>query len=963
MLNSFAVRLLAGASVFAAPFWAAQAAEAQAATETQAPAGAATVERTTAGPDEEMQFTDRVVVTGSRLGDTGFTTPTPVTQFDREVLDQQPAVSLGDVLSQMPTFRASTGPSQNQRNVGAGQNTLDLRGLGRGRTLVLVDGHRFTPTNADGSFDTNMIPAGLIERIDVVTGGASAAYGSDAVSGVVNVILKERLQGIQGTVQYGIAEQGDQHQPLLSLAAGMSFADGRGQILIGGDIAESSGVSTIYERDWGQQEGGLIAYGGARAAGLPSRAFLADVSYSAQSAGGLITSGPLRGIAFGPGGAPYNFNFGTVYSNLMVGGDNPGHMNPFGNWPLDTPIKRRAVLGRISYDLSDAATIYADVNYGYSEGTGFTSFHQGAWVIGRDNPFLPESVRAQMVTRGLTTINVGRVLTTVDRGGYPQLFTRETVRGVVGVKGTVFDDWDWNVAYQLGRNVTDQFVYNMIRPANYAAAVSVVTGANGVPTCAPIATNPNLNATTRRNVQPGCVPFNLFGAGSASQEALNYITGTAYQGQGYNREGVSAELRGSPFSSWAGPVQLAVGAERREDSLSNTADIDSINQINAFYNNQIYGGSQTVTEAFAEVGVPLAADQPLLNALDLNAALRRTDYSISGEVDTWKVGVTYEPIEELRFRVTKSRDIRAPDLGQLYALTGSGVNVASFLNPINGQTGALNTSTAGNLGLKPELADTLTWGVVAQPSWGILNGLSASIDFYNIKIDGAIGAVPATQVLTNCQAGQTQYCAFITFDNTPFGIANIASTSVNLSELEATGFDYEIVYKVPLDLLPFQLPGDLDLRLIGSHVSELTSTAPGSAPVERAGSLQNNGVPEWTANFSASYTLDKLSVNLGARYVSESLYDSTLIGPDAAGYNPALSNSIADNVFPAEAYWSLGASYNLIDEGDRKLQVFGQINNLFDKDPPVFAAIAVNSGGNPYDVVGRRFVGGVRFKY
>ena len=163
--------------------------------------------------------------------------------------------------------------------------------------------------------------------------------------------------------------------------------------------------------------------------------------------------------------------------------------------------------------------------------------------------------------------------------------------------------------------------------------------------------------------------------------------------------------------------------------------------------------------------------------------------------------------------------------------------------------------------------------------------------------------------------------------------------------------------------MPLQLPGELSLRLIGSHMDKLTSTAPRAPLIDRAGSLQNNGVPDWTANFTASYKLDGLAVNLGARYIAESLYDSTLVGPDSSNYNPASANSIADNVFPAEVYWNLGASYDLVDSAGSKVQIFGQINNLLDKDPPVFAAVAINSGGNPYDLVGRRFVAGVRFKY
>lgn len=905
------------------------------------------------------QSVEQVVVTGTRLGG-DFSAPTPVTSIGSAELANSAVVTVADLVNNVPSFRLTNTPTESQKFFGGGQNQLDLRGLGTVRTLVLLDGNRFTPTNNTATVDTNMIPTGLVDRVDVVTGGASAAYGSDAVAGVVNFVLKKDIEGIQGTIQYSTSQYGDSRNPYLSLAAGTSFAGGKGHVILGIDASKNSGVGTLYSRNWGRSQPGLIAYGSSRPSGTPASAFSENVTYSQQSAGGLIKSGPLKGVAFGPGGTPYNFDYGTPYSNLMVGGSNPG-MNPFGNWSIEIPTKRIAGLGRVSYELTPDIQAYLELNYGFDEGDGTDTFQQNSFIISSGNPYIPASVQAAMTADKLSTITVGRVLT--ETGGLHQHDTHETVGGRVGFVGEVFGDWDWDASYQFGRTYNLAAVTGPTNLANYNAAVDAVMGNNGAPVCAPLASNPNLTAAMAAKVAPNCAPFDVFGQGSPSADSLAYISGTAWGHQTLQQQDLAANLKGAPFSSWAGPINLATGIEYRTESVSNVSDPTSAIVGWSTANGGFYSGKESVTEGYLEFDVPLANDLPLAKSLDLNGAMRETYYSLSGYANTWKIGLTYEPTSELRLRGTRSRDIRAPNLGELFASSGSGIAVASAFNPINGQTGVLNASSSGNTSLVPEKADTTTLGVAYQPEW--MPGFTASLDWYSIDVKDVIAAVSATSVLNNCAAGKTQYCSAITFNNSQFGIANIAQEPYNLNGLSTEGLDFELGYTVPLQDLSPSIAGTLSLRALGTYVTSLKTTLPnGGGSTDYAGSL-SGGVPSWVWNVNLAYQLNRFSANLNAHFVTGSHYSATNVGPDSSSYSPALSKSIADNRFPPMVYFNLGASYDLVPGADAdkpSLQIFGGIDNLVNTQPPAYAAIAI-TGGNPYDLVGRVFKMGVRFAY
>jgi iron complex outermembrane recepter protein len=908
-----------------------------------------------------------IVVTGSRLGASGFTTPTPVTVLGTAKIATRAPGTIADVVNQIPSFRQTSGPSQSQRfSANNGQNNLDLRGLGPTRTLMLIDGRRQSTT------DTNVIPIALVDRVEVVTGGASAAYGSDAVAGVVNFVLKDKLDGIQGSAQYGITSRGDGAEPSINLAAGTSFADDRGHVLAGLDYDDNHGIGRIYERAWGREQAGLVSFGSAASrGGLPAQGFLPGITYSAQTPGGVITSGPLKNTAFGPGGAPFAFDQGTVYSNVMQGGSNPG-MNPGGNFPIEVPLKRLATLAKASFDVSDNFKVYAQGAYAEVKGYAYTSYLQlPSIIVSINNPYLPSETRAAAIAAGVNpatgTLNVGRTFT--ELGGYDQFTDRKTLRGVVGASGKVLGGWKWDVSYQYARTKDTLYDPTDVLVSNLQQAAYAVRDGSGNIVCGNVASNPNLSASSRAliasfqqlNPSAQCAPMNIFGYGSPSAASLKYITGAGLKNSSTSTDVLqvaAANVSGSPFSTWAGPVELALGGEYRTEKLHAVTDALSLIQAWGTNNGAHFQGDLNVKEAYVELGVPLAKDMPFAHSLDLNAAGRYTDYSTSGSVETWKVGLTYEPVRSIRLRVTRSRDIRAPNLTDLYS-QGATVLISNIVNPINNQTGLLTTIPQGNPDLKAEKADTLTGGIVFQPTASWLRGFRASVDYYSIKVAGVITSYTAQEVLRRCAAGESSFCNFIGFNGSQFGIASMVLEPFNLNKLNTSGLDIELSYRMPLDKMG--LPGALTLHGLATHVFHLKTTD-STGTIDRAGSLQQNGVPAWTANVDLTYQLGGFSSTLTGRYFSAVKYDATLIGPDSPNYNPALSNSINDNTMPSRTYFDLALSYDVINDQRHKLEFFTTVTNLFDKQPP-YNAFLVSSGGNPYDLIGRTYKVGVRFAY
>jgi len=941
------------------------------------PAYAQTQPATPAGQTEEL---GEVVVTGTRIRTPGAVSPTPLTVLGQEQIDQVAPSTVDDFLAHIPQFRQDSGPTQVTRNSGSvstGQSFADLRGLGAQRTLVLVDGQRPVPTNAQGTTSTSTIPLGLVSRVEVVTGGASAAYGSDAVAGVTNFILKDHLEGFQGSLFGGLSQRGDNQDMGVSLADGFAALDGRLHVVAGLDYDDNRGVGNIYSRSWSRVEpgnsGNPLAFGAARPAGTPANGWANGVEYATQTPGGVIntartaagtSSSVLNQLAFNPDGSTYKLVRGPVFGNLMINSSSNPLATPIAQWSLKDPLRQVASLVRATYDVTDDTQAFVQASYAYSHIFAISQYHQTATdTILSSNPYLPSGVRSLMTANNLTQFDMGRVDT--EWLGTTGDNTSATVQISTGLKGKVFGQFHWDVTYNYGRSVLDSSVYGT-REANLAAAEYAVLDANGNIVCGALATNPNFatnrqtNTITPAKVQPGCVPLNPFGVGNSSAAARAYVAGLEYTQDVMLRHDVALNLGGPLVDLPAGELSLATGAEYRYDSLEQSADPLQRLGLYSSGNNQAFFGLNDVKEVYAELDVPVLKNLPAIRSFNINTAARFTDYRTSGSVTTWKFGGTYEPVGGLRFRVTRSRDIRAPALFDLFN-QGAFSATGSFTNPFNGQSARLPTQTAGNPSLTPEKADTLTTGVTYEPHDGWFSGGHVSVDYYRIKVRDVIASVAAADSVTRCFQGVSSYCSAITFDNSTFGIAKVLSQPFNQSLLDVEGIDLEAGYSHPLRALG--LPGALELTTFATYLKHSRTTdraGPSGVTTDYAG--YQTAQPKWVVSAFVNYHLDPVAVGLEARGFSSIGYSPLYIGPDQAGYSPTLPNSISENRFPGFVYLNLNTTYDFQARG-LKFQLFGNVNNLLDRDPPAYAIAAINLGGNPYDYVGRTFKAGVRLSF
>ena len=880
---------------------------------------------------------EQIVVTGSRLP-AGVKAPTPLTVLGSQAIEDRNPVTIGEVLQQIPSFGAIDSPNTaGVTSRGGGQINPDLRGLGQSRTLVLINGRRHVPTATTGSVDLKVVPTLLVDRVEVVTGGASAAYGSDAVSGVVNIVLKNDLKGIRATVSGGISGQNDADERRLSLAGGTSFAGGRGHLMAGFDYVKVGGIGPQTTRDWGRRDVGLITNPGFATNGLPNFIISPNVHSAITTPGGLIVSGPLKGIAFGPNGSTYTYNLGQVFGSTMIGGDG-ANQNENLLALLGTPTESINGLASARFDVTPDVQLFAELSGGFSD-TGGASQEQrdrGNLVIRRDNAFLPASVRSLMVANNLQTITIGRVSN--DLGKIKLDRDDGTYEAVAGVTAH-FGAWSADAYAQYGKNIYNlDFGPNNRKQVEYLNAVdAVVDPATGNIVC--------------RSRAAGCIPVNVFGDGSL---ALNpYVNGSAIFRLVTTQSVAAANLRGTPFSTWAGPVALAVGAEARRDHAVGTADPIS-QRVNA--NGSVGGwllgnqlpevGTIKVFEAYAEAQAPLARD------LSINGAVRRTHYSLSGTVYTWKAGATYVPFEGLRLRATRSRDIRAPNIAELFENGGS--SNTNVFDPVLGRSVQIREISAGNPNLKPEKADTLTAGVVFQPAF--LKRLTASIDFYDIKIRDAIATLGAPTLAQGCFAGNALYCQSITF-NPDGSIAFITNTRLNLAQAATRGVDFELNYSRPRTF-----GGNLSAKLLATRVLKLTSTTPAGVQ-DRLGQVSNfnrtAGVPKWVGDAFLDYDRGPVHLGLQARFIGPGVFGTIL-------HEGTGANSVNRNSVPAFLYLNPSASYRFELGEHRSVELFTAVNNLLDKDPPMIpsgAAGGINessTNGQFYDVVGRFFRFGAR---
>ena len=875
-----------------------------------APASAQTAPERT---DAETQADSDIIVTGSRIQRSGYDAPTPTIVIGETELRQGNRVNVGAVLNDMPGFRATFNPSTTAGSTSPGLFAADFRGLGSVRTLTLIDGHRFS-----GSADLNSVPSSLIKRVDVVTGGASAAYGSGAVAGVVNIILDDKLKGLRVGTLAGMSSRGDGARYGADAAFGTQFADGRGHFMIGGEYLDEKG---ILNRDGRPKiRSGLFQ----RADG--SVIIAQNVKSTQFNTNGSILNGtgvPYR-LVFNSNGSISPFPVGSeTVGGSTIGG---GGQNMFDYVPVYTPYQRANVFARVSYDVTDSLKIWATGSYARVWGDVPLYPQSVNPVIMPDNAFLTADARATLASRNIGAFVLGRYLDDVGPGRTMRLKSaRRNLEGAIGFDGTFGNGWKYNGYYDHGETRQDQRLYNQTIAKNFANAVDAVL-VNGTAVC-------RINAVTVTD--PNCKPINLFGNGNISNDALGYAFGSSHLIATSVLDAAGASVSGQPFSTWAGAVDVVVGTDWRwEKQIINY--IDPLSRANALglLNSSGNNGGFNVKEFFGEVSVPLL-NIPDVVKLDVNGAARYSDYSTSGGIWSWKGGGTARFDNGLLLRGVYSRDIRSPGINE-YFLTRS-TSQRNVQDPFNSNLLIQNVAiyTGGNVNLQPETSHTLTIGGSYSPRFA--PRLNMSVDYYKIKIKNVITTVPAENFIQQCYKqtpGDNTCGGLVVRDNGV--LKSITGTYVNLAYYDTAGIDFDVSYRAPVG------NGSLTFRGIAIHVMHLRInnflSVTDVAGVVRAETPFST--PNWRFTAAVTYEDSNFGVDLRSRYVGGGVYSR-----DAA--LPIVNNDVS-----ARTYFDLG-----LQAKAKQFTWFVNVNNLFDVAPPLTPYATQH-----YDMIGRYITTGVKLK-
>lgn len=895
-------------------------------------------------PGDADKIGDDIVVTGSRIVVNGFQQPTPVTVLGAAEISRQAPVTIADYLNKMPSFGGTTSAKNPAINVaGGGTEFVNLRNLGVTRTLVLLDNRRVVEATTTGGVDTVTMPQNLIKRVEVVTGGASAAWGSDAVAGVVNFVLDRDYQGLGVNIDTGVSQRADNGYFKANIIGGTSFAGGKGHIVAEFDYANTPEGVDLKDRNFFKSRAVVNNPAYTATNGQPMRITVNNTGPSNVSPGGVITSGPLRGTQFlGPNGTPAPYNFGTQSGLLQYGGDVDDTVGQ--NRSISTALNYKNFFAHADYDITSNVTAYVEGFYGksnYDENGYLFYLRQGNLPISVNNAYLDPTIRSQLVAQGQTTFMLGK--DTVDLGPPTSHNTRDVWRAVVGLNGQIGDSWKWHAYYTHGEVTAKLYAYNDTIISKFLEAVDAVRDP---------ATNAIVCRSTLTNPTNGCAPLNVFGVGVASDAAKAYTHGTAYQRSNVQLDVASFDATGTLFSLPAGDVSIAFGGDYIRNQASSTQDALALARQYAVQNFQPFSGKRDVKEGFLETVIPILKDVPLAQRLEFNGAVRLTDYSTSGNVVTWKIGLSDQVTDDLRVRGTLSRDIRAPTLNDLFS--GGILTQQPVLDPFTNKTYPQYTNARGNPDLRPERGETLTAGVIYSPSF--LKGLSLSIDYYRISLKGAITSISAAQELQYCFEGQQQYCQYIHRDSTD-AITSIDTVPINAASLRTHGWDFEVDYRHALGA------GRVEFRALANYVPFFRQVDAIGNVTNFAGQIGdlNPGEPKLRGNITTYYEIGRYSLALNAHILGGAkLQNAWVSGVD-----------VDDNTVPSYATFDLSGSINF-DVGGRTLKLTLGIDNLLDKDPidvPVIPATVQYSapglGGryDLYDPLGRRFRIGVRTKF
>ncbi len=1002
---------------------------------------------------------EEIQITGSRVRTTdGMAAPTPVTAITlTELTDIDPGGIVSEQLGTLPQF---FGTQSAQRGGGAlfgsaGGSFLNMRSLGANRTLVLLDGSRVVPGDKAGSVNVDTLPTALIRTVDVVTGGASAAYGADALGGVTNFIIDRQFQGLKISTGTGITEVGDGQRYNFSVAGGKQFGE-RLNVIASFDSKyinqierQPETLSSDFYKRWGHVTNPkFVSF--AATPGVPQRLTLPWVTSSLTSPYGLIVSpgvgtpslltpnfytaaqntaflaSGLNRMRFTPDGANITpFINGDVTAiggtqSMSGGPESIIHNHAFGAGGINgAEVVGRSGFVGLQYDLTDNITVFGQALAGRSESNnedGRSNYELGGLgnaTVFQDNAYLPANVKAAMVAGNIPFLSVGKLGSFY---GVPEIGANERDHNVlstqswsVGFSADLPNDFTLSGNIQSGESEKKSQVYEKTRVDRMFLAMDAVRNPAGAIVCRVTTVNPTLAqlaaapvvqgkftdtsdwriASAQQSGQPaparvplpspigtdagtisGCVPYNVMGNGNISAAAIDYI-GTDKFGIGHiNQDFAEVLLQGEVYEGWGyGPVSFAGGVNYREQSMTDGATTEGgqivedvgppLNapelgikgvghnyttgsaNMHAFSTVPLLAGGYDVTEYFGELQAPIWESTSGNQSVGGSMAARRSDYSRTGKIDTWKIGLEFEVFADLRVRATKSLDVREPTFTERLDAQGGGGTVNDPAR--NGASTSITTVSGGNPNLKPERANTVVAGIVYQPSW--LDGLQISTDWYQVEIIDAVGSLGAQRITDECYAGVKEQCQFIERD-AGGGLQKVFNYFQNSASARVEGVDFEGSYRTEPDFFASEFESFSVRGLMGYIIERSNVSSPGAVSTHIEG---GTGTPQFTSLITSTYSLGSMSFMLQGRYIDNTVLNTTWIEGRDVDDNSVASNSWFNGQLGYNGEMSNGSTWN----------ASFNVQNLLDRTPPIVASFG-NRGGSQslsdnYDLEGRRY--------
>lgn len=980
----------------------------------------------------QAQEIEEISVTGSRIrAVNGMAETTPVTAITVDELDNfNPGSTLAAQLDELPQFfdTANAQRGGNAISTTAGGSYLNLRGMGQNRTLVLLNGTRMAPADAQGSVNVDMLPSALLQRIDVVTGGASAAYGADAVAGVVNFVLDREYEGLSANVTTGITQELDGENYGISIAGGTSLMGGRLHLIGSFDAQEIDQVGPEHSRFDNWEDWGLVRnpnwVSASATPNEPTRIHAPYVFTSGASPQGLIITGDgfayedwtftddgsqVRPYAFGE----YMSNSGAGNTNNHSGGPEYLYYDRAAPRGVSTrEVVQRSFFGGFQYDVTDNFNIFGHAIIGRSESNrydnvsnmAFPAFELYSFKVFRDNAYLPAELGAEMDRQGLDMIRM--IPSGVIEGpGLINIYderndvsTQELESFTGGFEWDIDGNWLLTSTFQSGETNILTGIENVPRIDRYFMAADAVRHPEtGDIVCNIAVANPSeqeLAAFMEGKKLPSaidplgveadspigpmnpqeCVPFNMFGLGNASQEARAWILDPEKkQDRVLNQDFAEILITGVAHEGWgAGPISLAAGLTWREEDFLQT-NIPSFGErgllnapelgiraisdgfagagnrsLHPFSAIGVGDGERDVWEWYTEFNVPIwewTSGQRIGSTL----AYRSSDYSGAGRQESWKLGLDMQVIESLRWRVTKSQDIREPNFAEIF-LTGTGGG--SVEDPFRGNetAGGITVLSTSNPALGAEIGETITTGIVWQPTFADwADGLQVAVDWYEIDLSGAVAPYGAQRIVDDCFAtGVASACSLIQrvpdVDDDGFGytpISRILNQNVNADVAQTRGVDFEILYNTDVNWFSDDLE-TLSFRALFGYLAENSTTTLAGTTLDQAESRTR---PEWSGILRSTYGMGPWSFTLQGQYYDSVMNNNT--------WDEGVD--IDDNWIASHTVFHFNTSYQGDFDNGTQWRVTFNVTNLFDRDPSIVAGTGGQTILPAHDQLGRRY--------